>query len=161
MLFSLPLSACALGLGLGLGLAGRAAACVTAHTYMQNCILSGDTMSVQVWDDGRLVCDLGRTQHMASADSVFEWDEHSGCEPGWNVSATRNGVSVSITAANGYAATLRATDHHSMAYNCGYLTGGVGHERPLKGTQYEACLTDDNGCDGQEGCSLCDYRAKC
>lgn len=63
-----------------LSLAPYASACVTAHTYMQNCILSGDTISVQVWDDGRLVCDLGQTKHMASADTVLEWDENSGCE---------------------------------------------------------------------------------
>lgn len=141
-------------------LAPRASACVTAHTYMQNCILSGDTISVQVWDDGRLVCDLGQTKHMASADTIFEWDENSGCEAGWHVSATKNGVSVTITAANGYSAQLKGTDHHSMAYNCGYLTGAAGNERPIKGSQYEACLSDHNGCAGGE-CSLCDYKAKC
>lgn len=139
-------------------LAPVASACITAHTFMSNCIFGGDFMSVQVYDDGRKVCDVGKGKQFASDSTVFEWDEHSGCEPGYKISVSHNGRWGTVWAANGYSANLGPTDQHNMRYQCG--TVGAVNERPIWGTQWEACLSDNNGCAGGE-CHLCDYRSHC
>lgn len=143
-----------------LTLGAPASACITAHTSMSNCIFGGDYLAVQVWDDGRRVCDVSRGKHWAGPDTVWDWDEHSGCAPGYRVRATANGRAATVSAPNGYSASLRPTAHHNMRYQCGVLGAGINHEVPAWGTQFEACLSDHNGCRGGE-CHLCDYKTYC
>jgi len=142
---------------LALAVLGKASACVTAHLYMQNCIFGGDTLVVQVFDNGVQVCDVGSNSYFASDATSYSWDDQHGCSPGWSVSATHNGKSVSIVAANGYAATLQNTDTHDNTFVCGNA-----FEHDVKGSEFESCFSDNNGdCAGQAGCQLCDFKAYC
>lgn len=139
-------------------LAPAASACIVAHTLMTNCIFGGDFLSAQVYDDGRKVCDVSKGKNWASDSTVYEWDENSGCVAGYKISLSHNGRWGTVWAANGYMATLGATDQQMERYQCGTI--GAVNERPIWGTQWEACLSDMNGCAGGE-CHLCGYRPYC
>jgi len=132
-------------------------ACVTAHSYMQNCIFGGDGLSIQVFDNGHEVCTLYSNRYFASDEDRYYWDDQHGCSGGWSVSASHNGQSISFTAANGYSNQLTLTDTHNTRTYC-----GSAGDREIHGIDYESCFSDYNGdCAGQAGCSLCDFRAHC
>ncbi|KAK3065489.1 hypothetical protein LTS18_006200 [Coniosporium uncinatum] len=56
-------------------------ACITAHVYQNNCALSGDSLSAQVFDDGVEVCNGGKNIAGASDDTLFCID---GCQDGYS-----------------------------------------------------------------------------
>jgi hypothetical protein len=62
-------------------------ACITAHVYLNNCVLSGDLLTAQVFDNGVEVCKGGKTINGASNDSNFCID---GCKPGYSFCVTDN-----------------------------------------------------------------------
>lgn len=150
----------ALVLTAALSLAPATKACISAHAFMSNCLLGGDNLAVQVWDDGRQVCFLGQGKYFASDETTFDWDENSGCEPGYRVHATSNGREVSVTAPNGYSANLRVTANQQSNPKCGTAVAGIANEVPIRGLQIETCLSDGNACDN-DPCRLCDYMTYC
>jgi hypothetical protein len=67
-------------------------ACITVHAYMANCILTGDIVTGQMYDNGRLVCQSGKTINGASGNSVFTMK----CDGGYSLSFTNNINTVNI-----------------------------------------------------------------
>ncbi|GAM91383.1 hypothetical protein ANO11243_094330 [Dothideomycetidae sp. 11243] len=131
---------------------GPAIGCVTAHTYMSNCIFGGDTMSVQLWEKGVKVCDGGKGQNMASRDTVFNID----CHNGGSVRVGSNGFSLTYTPKGGAAIKLA---NEGRDKNLRTHCGDMGTHQ-IHGSEFEAVFSNGQ-CDKCPKAQLCDFRSYC
>jgi len=130
--------------------------CITAHTFMNNCLLSGDSMSVQLWDSGKQVCAGGKSIAFASDQSTFDID----CGGGASVSVTDNGSKLTYKAADGWQSEIARTDRATNVNVCGYIEGASGNTKEIKGFQFENVFANDM-CGGCNTAKLCDMNSKC
>jgi len=93
-------------------------ACITAHVYQNNCALSNDILSAQVFDNNIQVCNGGKTIPGASDDTTFCID---GCQDGYSFCVTGNNREATVQSPNGYRATIGAAKREAGTYTCGYV----------------------------------------
>ncbi|KAI6777446.1 hypothetical protein HG530_001391 [Fusarium avenaceum] len=96
--------------------------CITAHTYMRNCLGSPDSMYVQVWENGILTCDSGNGIWFASDRSVYRMD----CAGKAKVSVTDNGSELTYTSDDGFSITGKNYKRQSDTQVCGTRPGRNG-----------------------------------
>lgn len=150
-------------------------ACVTAHVYLNNCVLGGDVLSAQVFDsesslpllhpisvlqnltfylDDVEVCNGGKTIQLASDESVFCID---GCQPGYSFCVTHNAKSATYKNGDVYSVTMTPAKTHSSDFTC----GNAGNKE-IKGSEVETCFFDRYwNCNLFKPCDLCDFRSSC
>ncbi|KAM0418391.1 hypothetical protein ACHAPD_004750 [Fusarium lateritium] len=127
--------------------------CITAHTYMRNCIGSPDSMYVQVWENGILVCDSGNGIWWASDQSVYRMD----CAGKAKVSVTDNGSQLTYTSDDGFSITGKNYKRQSDTVVCGTKPGrGDMPDVDLHGFLFENTFMTNN-CEGCPVPELCDY----
>ncbi|RGP68664.1 oviduct-specific glyco [Fusarium sporotrichioides] len=127
--------------------------CITAHTYMRNCLGSPDSMYVQVWENGVLVCDSGNGIWFASENSVYRMD----CAGKAKVSVTDNGSQLTYTSDDGFSITGKNYKRQSDTWVCGTKPGRGGMpDVDIKGFLFENTFMTNN-CEGCPVPSLCDY----
>ncbi|RGP58754.1 oviduct-specific glycoprotein [Fusarium sporotrichioides] len=118
--------------------------CITGHTYMRNCIGSPDTMYVQVWDNGILICDSGNGVWWASDKSVYRMD----CAGGAKVEVTDNGSQITYTAADGFFISGKNYDKQFDTQVCGTRPGrGDMPDVDIEGWLFENTFKTSD-CDG-------------
>lgn len=144
----------------------QAAACVTAHTYMENHLIKGDTMTLQLFFNGNSVCRGAKTLTGASRDTQYYFDETNGCQPGWHAWVRDNGETVEIYAPNSYWTVLKNRGRHMNKKDCSGAGkgggGGFGVRRGLQCLEFESVHMDENtDCAGQPVPQLCDFIATC
>lgn len=133
--------------------AATAEACITAHAYLRNCVFDGDSLSAQVYDNGVEVCRGAKSIVFASDQTSFCI---GGCKAGYSFCVTKNVGSATYKSPK-YGVTMKANDKKSGQFTCGSVA-----DRPLKGTEYEACFTDGySDCGKFPKCKTCDFRASC
>ncbi|KAK4040642.1 hypothetical protein C8A01DRAFT_35295 [Parachaetomium inaequale] len=99
--------------------------CITAHVVMGNCILNGDVVAVQAWEEGAQTCKGGKRVDFASFDTEFDID----CGGGVRVAVSGNAGKVVYHAADGWEAEL-AIEHGAFdTYQCGWMerANGAGY----------------------------------
>ena len=136
--------------------ARTAQACVTAHVYLNNCIIGGDTLSAQVFDNGVKVCDGGKSTNLGGSNTVWCI---SGCQNGASFCATNNGKSATYTSPAGVVVSMGLDGPGSQMNR--FQCGGT-EDHPLFGTEFESCLVGASfDCGSQARCKFCDFRAHC
>jgi hypothetical protein len=116
-------------------LASATTACVTTHVYMQNCFISGDTLSTQAFDNGIEVCNGGKTIHSASSNTEFCID---GRQSGYSFCVTRNGRTGSYKNGDEYSVTMTASGYDNKTLDC-----AVTDDATFNGVEYESCMPDN------------------
>ncbi len=96
-------------------LASATTACVTAHVYLNNCFLSGDILSAQVFDNGVEVCNGGVEHDRASSDTEFCIN---GCQPGYSFCVTGNARTGTYKNGDVYSVTMQASDYQMNTFTC-------------------------------------------
>ncbi|KAK4183327.1 hypothetical protein QBC35DRAFT_535808 [Podospora australis] len=132
------------------------ARCIVGHTNMDNCLIDGDTMAVQVWDNGKLACRDAKHGYFKSDNSVFNFEcDHNGN----SVMVTDNGAKLVYKAADGWEAELTRLDGAKDTYDCAYLDS-TGGGKTIKGWRFE--YTFENGqCGKCNVPKLCDFNSWC
>ncbi|KAF4618599.1 hypothetical protein D9613_009668 [Agrocybe pediades] len=131
-------------------------ACVTAHVYLNNCIIGGDTLSAQVFDNGVEVCKGGVSKNLGGSNTVWCIN---GCQNGASFCATNNGEHATYTSPAGVVVDmgLDGPGFHMNRFQC----GGT-EDHPLFGTEYESCLAGATfDCGSRPRCNFCDFKATC
>lgn len=131
--------------------------CVTAHTTMDNCMLYGDIMSIQLWENGVQICKTGKNIDMASSETEYDMD----CgDDGASVMVTDNGARLVYKSSDGWQSEIAKVDGQHYTEVCGYLERASGVTVDIKGFQYEYVF--DNGeCGNCNTAGLCDYNSPC
>lgn len=130
--------------------------CVTAHTMMDNCLLSGDVMGVEVWENGVQVCQVGKNIFLASDETEYDMD----CGNGASVMVTDNGGRLVYQSSDGWQSEIAMTDGHHYTEVCGFLERASGSITDIKGWQFEY-IFDNGECGSCHTASLCDYNSPC
>ena len=120
--------------------------CITAHNYTHvGQYLTGTGTSIQVWDNGKQVCDVGSVKQGASDTTNWDYD----CEDGAKVHVTDNGRVVEYTGGDGYFLAIPLTDGRHDKEDCGSFTGPAGTEHTLWCTIWEYAFDNGDQCDGR------------
>ncbi|KAH8900781.1 hypothetical protein GQ53DRAFT_815638 [Thozetella sp. PMI_491] len=130
--------------------------CITAHTYMANCLTEGDTMSVQIWERGVQVCKGAKNIFGASDRTEYKYD----CGNGASAMVTDNGAKLVYKSSDGYETTITRSKGHSSSQVCGYLERANGNVIELKGFLFEYAFANDQ-CGNCQTTDLCDFNAIC
>jgi len=126
--------------------------CVVAHTYAAAC--PSNSVQVQVWEDGILVCASYRSILFASHRTVFDME----CNEGYGFRVTSKGAECQFTSKSGYSVVLDLTDFGSMIVTC----AEIDNTKKIRGRQLEHYLSNNaDTCGSFNKCALCDYRAVC
>ncbi|KAF5024578.1 hypothetical protein F66182_3341 [Fusarium sp. NRRL 66182] len=127
--------------------------CITAHTYMRNCIGAPDGMYVQLWENGVLRCDEGNGIWWASDRSIYRMD----CADKTKVEITDNGSTLTYTSSDGFNIKLTQHKRQSDTWVCGTRPGRGGMpDVDIEGLLFENTFVSEN-CDGCPVPSLCDF----
>ncbi len=129
--------------------AGQANACLRLHAWLNNNFATGDSMSIQLYDNDVMVCRSGSTQYAASSDSRWTFD----CDYPYEVELTYNGEKGEVWNHHvDYHAEFITRDSDTNAY-C-ILQGEHGCRG--FGSTIESALWDGFGdCDDSLSTSLC------
>jgi len=131
-------------------------ACVTAHVYLNSCLIGGDILTAQVFDNGVKVCEGSKSTNLGGSNTVWCI---SGCQPGSSFCATNNGRSATYTSPIGNVVSMDidGPGTHNRRFQCGGTD-----ERKIFGTEFESCLVGaSSDCGSRARCQFCDYRNRC
>lgn len=138
--------------------------CITAHDYTYvGRTPTGTTLSVQVWDNGKKVCDGGSRKTFSSDTTNWEYS----CEDGGKVRVTDNGRVVEYTAGDGYFLAIPRTDGRRDKDDCGSFIGPSGTDHTIWCTIWEYAFDNGDECGNRcpimETCGErhCDFDGTC
>ncbi|KAI9166458.1 Glucan 1,3-beta-glucosidase [Paramyrothecium foliicola] len=77
--------------------------CIAAHVFMSNCPFQSDVVTIQIWENGRLICSDSEGAALASDLTEFNFD----CGAGGRAKVTGNARRLEYTAADGWKPQMK------------------------------------------------------